>query len=207
MTKRILKSLKETATAKPEAEDGADSADTGKRKAVSKRDYLDADGEPCDKIEEASGARYTLLGDGGASFDEQFGEPGAFTTMCGIFGFHTKIGNVANTVLNDKSDPGTPADAAEAISAFIESAKTDKVWAERTGGVGIQINKEALAGAVVDVAGKAGKTLDYSKVFEKLESDKAYLKLVRQVPAIAQAYIERTGKSVKSVDDAIAALG
>lgn len=182
---------------------------TSKRKTVSKRSYLDSDGNECDKIEEASGARYTLLGDGGESFDMQFGDPGQFGTMCGIFGFHTKVGNVANTVLNDKDEPGGPAEAADAIRAFIESATDSKnpVWAERAGGVGIQIDKDALAGAVVDITTKAGKPQAYDKVRQKLEEDKAYLRMVRQVPAIAQAYIERTGKTVKTVDDIVAALG
>ena len=174
------KSLKEQVVLAAEDESGAESAVGGKRKTVSKRSYLNEDGSEADKIEEATGARYQLLGEGGESFDMQFGNAGSFETMCGIFGFHTKVGNVANTVLNDKDEPGGPAEAAEAIRAFIESATDSKspVWAERAGGVGIQIDKDALAGAVVDVAAASGKTVAYDKVRQKIEEDKAYLRMV-----------------------------
>lgn len=184
---------------KPEAEDGADEG-TSKRKAVSKRDFIDEDGNVVDKMEQATGARYTLLGEGGRAFDYQFGEAGALETMFGIFGFHTKVGNVANTVLNDKDDPGTPADAAAAIEDFIESVKSG-TWAERTGGVGIVIDKDALAAAIVEVGVAKGKAPDYATIRQRLEEDKGYQKMARQVPEVAMAYTKRVGRNVKSVDD------
>jgi len=173
-----------------------------KRRQVSKRAYLDKAGEECDKIEQASGARYTLLGDGGKSFDMQFGEPGKFAVMCAIFGFHTKVGNVANTVLNDKDNPGTPAEAADAIEEFISTAQSG-TWAERTGGVGIVIDKDALAGAVIEVAKAAGKATDsdYARIRQRMEEDKAYVKTVRQVPEVATEYAKRVGKATKTLAD------
>ena len=41
----------------------------------------------------------------------------------------------------------------------------------------------------------------------QIEEDKAYLRMVRQVPAVTEAYIRRTGKPVKSLDDIMNALG
>lgn len=190
----------ETAAAPRAAETETGSDDSSKRKQVSKRTYVGADGAEVDKIEDATGACYTLLGDEGESFTEQFGKAGEFVTMNAIFGFHTKAGNVANTVLNDKQNPGTMADAAAEIADWIEKAKAG-VWAERTGGVGAKIDKDALAGAVVDAVEADGGTIAYDKVRERLESDEKYLRLVRQVPAVAQAYIKRTGRATKTVAD------
>lgn len=179
----------------------ADAESESKRKQVSKRDYLKADGTVADKIEESAGARYTLLDTAGNhDFDELFGDPGKFETMCAIFGFHTKVGNVANTVLNDKDDPGTPTDAAQAIREFIAAAKAG-TWAERSGGVAVRIDKDKLAGAIVSVAESKGKTADYQKIRDKLESDPQYVRAARQVPEVATAYAAAVGKAPKSVDD------
>lgn len=187
---------------------GSDS-DDDKRKRVSKRSYLTVNGGEADTIEEAHGARYSLLGgkSGEINFDELF-QNEKFMRMCAIFGFHTKVGNVANTVLNDKENPGTPDDAADAIREFIDKASdpTNPVWADRTGGVGAKIDLDALAGAIVASAEKAGRTdLDPREVREKLENDKALVRKMRQVPEIAAEYSARVGKVV-SLDDALSGL-
>ncbi|MGP1667668.1 MAG: hypothetical protein ACTS5I_17565 [Rhodanobacter sp.] len=178
-----------------------DSATESKRKQVSKRAYLKADGTEAERIEEASGARYTLLDPAGNhDFDQQFGSAATLETMCGIFGFHTKVGNVANTVLNDKDEPGTPSDAAAAIREFLTAA-SGGTWTERASGVGARIDKDALADAIVEVASAAGKTADRAKIFARLESDPTYVRAARQVPSVASAYASRVGRAVKSVDD------
>lgn len=221
--------LKISATRQAENEQGADSAesDTGtKRKQVSKRSFLLQDGSEADRIEEATGARYTLLGDNvtkdaplGSNpqhYDVQFGKAGEFATMCAIFGFHTKAGNVANTVLNNKDEPGTVAEAGDAIAEFIKTAQAG-TWAERSEGPGARIDKDALAGAVVEVAAAAGKTADYATVRQWLEEGRpadeaagraamtaaAYTRALRQVPDVARAYATRVGKATKSVADLI----
>lgn len=190
---------------RPDDETGAGETETAsKRKQVSKRSFLLADGKEAEKIEEATGARYTLLApSGNKDFDQQFGDAGKFATMCAIFGFQTKVGNVANTVLNDKDEPGTPDDAAAAIEEFITKASaTDAVWAERTtGGVGARIDKDALAGAIVAVAGASGKVADYAKIRDRLETDAQYVRAARQVPAVATEYATRVGKANKTIDD------
>jgi hypothetical protein len=209
------------ATRQAENEQGTDSPDTpeskSSRKQVSKRSYLLADGSEAERIEEATGARYTLLGAGAAGanqdFDQQFGDAGKLATMCAIFGFHTKVGNVANTVLNDKDEPGTPQDAAQAITEFLTAAASG-TWAERAaGGVGARIDKDALAGAILAVAvagGKLNKATgapmgddDYQPIRDRLESDPQYVKAARQVPEVATEYAKRVGKASKTIDDLV----
>jgi hypothetical protein len=187
-------------------ESGSDTptpAAADKRKKVSERLYIDASGTEVDNIQSATGARYVLLDPAGNhQFDEQLGEAGKFATMAAIFGMHTKLGNVANSELN-ADEPGTPADAAVAIREFITAAKTG-TWAERTGGVAVRIDKDKLAGAIVTVAQASGKTADYQKIRDKLESDPAYVRAARQVSAVADAYAAAVGKAAKSVDDLLA---
>lgn len=111
------------------------------KQKVSERDYLDAQGNPVDRIEQATGARYSIGRKEGddfkvlKSFDAQFGQPGTLATMCAILGFHTKAGNVANTVLNDKDAPGSLDDAAGEIATWQKDAESGK-WSERVGGGG-----------------------------------------------------------------------
>jgi hypothetical protein len=131
------------------------------RNKVSERDYIDSKGDLVDRIEQATGARYTVgkvTGDKFEAidfFDAQFGQPGKLVTMCAIMGFHTKLGNVANTILNDKDNPGTVENAAAAIKEFLSEADAGK-WAERVGGGGggIRYNVELLAQAIAEVTGK-----------------------------------------------------
>lgn len=174
------------------------------RKQVSKRGFL-LGNNPVDKIEEADGASYTLLDPNGNHdiVSGELGQPGKFATMCAIFGFHTKVGNVANTILNDKDEPGTPADAKAAIAEFIESAN-DGTWAERAGGVGAKVDKDALCNAIVTVATAGGKQVDQAAIRQKLEDDPAYVRKARQVPAVATEYSKLVGKSTKTIDDLLA---
>jgi hypothetical protein len=189
-----------------------------KRKSVSKRDFIDPTGNVVDKIEDATGSRYVLLDPAGNhTFDYQCGEAGKLTTMAAIFGLQTKIGNVANTVLNDKDEPGTPTDAASAIKAWMSQVEGG-TWAERTtGGPGARVDKAALAGAIVAVAIASGKadaaneaTL-FETISKRLEEGwternltaEQYVRQVRQVPAVAQEYATRVGKQAKSIDDMI----
>lgn len=207
MLKNILNAA--TRQAPDEGSPGASDAAESKRARVSKRSYLKADGSEAERIEEATGARYSLVKADPADakkfltvkdFDQQFGDAGKLETMCAIFGFHTKVGNVANTVLNDKEEPGTPDDAADAITEFLAAA-AGGTWAERSAGVGARIDKDALADAIVEVAAAAGKTADRAKIFARLESDPVYVRAARQVSAVASAYATKVGRATKTVDD------
>lgn len=200
------------------AEPAAETA--AKRKSVSKRDFIDAAGAVVDKIEEATGSRYVLLDPsvaGGHVFDYQCGEAGKLVTMAAIFGLQTKIGNVANTVLNDKDEPGTPADAAAAIKEWLTQVEGG-TWAERTtGGPGARVDKAALAGAIVAVAIAAGKVPAekegemFATISKRLEegwternlTGAQYIRQVRQVPDVASEYATRVGKQARAIDDMI----
>lgn len=199
-----------------DAEQGSDAPETSKRKSVSKRSFIDQAGTEVDKIEEATGSRYVLLDPAGNhTFDYQCGEAGKLATMAAIFGLQTKIGNVANTVLNDKDEPGTPADAAGAIKEWLTQVEGG-LWAERTtGGPGVRVDKPALAGAIVAVAIAAGKATAeqesdlFATISKRLEegwpernlTSAQYIRQVRTVPAVATEYATRVGKQAKSIDD------
>lgn len=132
-------------------------ASTGKRARVSQRDFIDKDGNVVDRISEATGARYTLVG-ANKSFDLQFGPAGEPATMFAIFGFHTKVGNVANTVLNDSDSPGTADDAATSITEWLEGV-AQGTWREASegGGRGPKYDNGILAEALVAVLGDKAK--------------------------------------------------
>jgi hypothetical protein len=176
------------------------------RKSVSVRSFIDYEGNEVDKIEEATGAKYELKG--GKSFAMQFGTAGEAATMFAIFGMHTKVGNVANTVLNAKDEPGDANDASEAIEAFLAMVSEGK-WAERAAGGGgfAKIDIDALAEAMTQVkatsspmdAAAAGEYK--AKAIEKLNDDKAFRTKLKKHPAIAPIYEKLTGTKTASVDD------
>jgi hypothetical protein len=191
----------------------AQEAETSKRKSVSQRDYLAADGTVVKRMEEAAGARYTLKDESGKplqAFECEMGEPGSFVTMCAILGFHTKVGNVANSVLNDKDAPGSAADAAAEIADFLAGAQNadDPTWAERTGGVGgAKVDRDALTAAIVEVMGKAtGKQLDPLAIRQRLDDDPKFFRAMRQVAEITENYVARVGKASGKTTADVAAM-
>lgn len=127
------------------------------RQKVSERTFVDAGGVEVERMEQATGARYTLV-TAGKSFDAQMGEAGKLATMFAIFGFWTKVGNVANTVLNDKDSPGTQDDAAEEIADFLAGVETG-TWREAGEGAtrGPKYDNNVLATVLVAALGAAAK--------------------------------------------------
>lgn len=126
------------------------------RTKVSEREYLGPDGKIVDSIDQAAGARYTLVGTDGASFDALFGEPAVETTLYAIMGFHTKLGNVANTVLNAEGG-GTVKDAAAAVAAFHQRVAKGGpgAWREPGEGVGVtRYDTAIMADCIAKVTGK-----------------------------------------------------
>lgn len=157
------------------------------RQKVSERTFVDADGVEVERMEQATGARYTLAGIG-KSFDKQFGEPATESTMYAIFGFWTKIGNVANTVLNDKDEPGTQEDAAEAIEEFVAQT-ANGVWREvgEGAGRGPKYDNEVLALALHATLGEAAKG-DPAHYMKRLSADKGYRAKVVSRDDVKAAY-------------------
>lgn len=124
-----------------------------KRARVSERAFIDAKGNEVDRMEQSAGARYTLV-EAGKSFDWIFGaNPEADKFFCN-FGFQTKVGNVANTVLNDKDSPGTSQEAADEIDSFLEQV-IGGIWREagEGGGRTPKYDNAILAEALVALLG------------------------------------------------------
>lgn len=172
-----------------------------KRSKVSNRELIDANGEIVKYEEDAAGARYTLI-DGGDMLDPvdyRFGENAFADKYFAMFGFHTKVGNVANSVLNDKDAPGNPTEARSAIEEFLAQLATGKL--ERASGVGgPRYDKDMLAAAIVEVLGeRAGG--DVTHYLERINDEKGYGAKALKNPEVAKAYAARTGKGAVSIDD------
>ena len=185
------------------------------RKSVSTRDMLDANGNVTKDWNAATGARYTLKNGAadGHAFDLQLGEPGKPETMLAIFGFHTKIGNVANSILNDKTKPGGIDDAADAIDEWLDGLKGG-VWREKSESVGgARMDRDALAEAVVQVAESRGQMpagVDRDTVKAKVRAriedggtkdPKAYARVVRADTEVSAAYMALVGHKGKTVEN------
>lgn len=186
-----------------QAEDGNGGGDNGEadtpaaaastRKNVSSRDFL-AGGAVVDKMEEADGARYTLKGAKDGTFDLQVpAGTDPQVAMYAIFGFHTKIGNVANSVLNNKDNPGDADDAADAIREFMALVKEGNWTQPGKGPQGAKVDRDKLAGALVEAYADAGQTKDYATVRDWLE-DAANVRKARKIPAVEEKYLAAMGK-------------
>lgn len=171
----------------------------------SDRYYIDSAGDEAERMELATGAGYSLVSADGSevqAFERQFGKPADSTTMHACLGWWTKLGNVANTVLNDKSDPGTIDDAALAITEHVELTEKG-IWREidTTVARGPKYDKDTLAGALLAVltASSLAKT-DLAGYRAKLD-DKSYAAKVRaRTDVMAQYYkdlAEKKGEEAK----------
>lgn len=174
-----------------------------KRKRVSERSFIDANGAEVERIEQATGARYKLV-DNGKVFDVQLGEAGAPATMFGVFGAWTKIGNVANTVLNDKDEPGDADSAAEEIEAFLANVEKG-IWREVQEGSkrGPKYDKDVLASVLFAVLTKAGKaTGDVAGYRDRLDDASYYAKVRANTDVMAAYHAEMRdrGAAGPSVD-------
>lgn len=177
------------------------------RKTVSKRDYIDLDGNVVDDITLATGARYALIG--GETFDVLIGDPGKPATMYGILGAHTKLGNEANSVLNDKENPGSVGDAAAAIREFIAGTEASPpIWGVPGGGAVQRVDRDALAQAVTEhgaaIAQAKGVAWDAASRLAtyraKLDADKTFFAACRKDADIASRYAKLVGAKVVDVD-------
>jgi hypothetical protein len=175
------------------------------KQKVSDRTFIDVNGNEVDSMEQATGARYTLV-QAGKSFDVQLGQAGAMPTMFAIFGFWTKIGNVANTTLNDKDDPGTHEDAASDIQEFLDGV-TAGTWREAGTGAarGPKYDNAILAHVLFEQvtanAANGGKAAagDLAHYAGRIEADKGYRAKVLANPAIKTGYFAELAKRGSTV--------
>jgi hypothetical protein len=189
--------------------DEENGATPSKRTRVASREWVGKDGAKVDNKADTTGGKYTWLANGRSVTRQWFGglsaEDLAEATgvdlnevraafMCATMGWITKVGNVANTVVNA---PGADPEA-DPVDSIIEwdDLLGKGEWREKVEGAGLpRIDKDALARAIVEVVPQ-----DYQKVRDRLEGDRAWVREVRQHPKVLELYNQYTGKS--KVEDA-----
>lgn len=166
----------------PPASNGA--AAEGKRKRISKREYFDADGKEASGPVPGGSVRYSLLQDDATvlkSFDYTSQD------MFALFGFVTKVGNVANTVLNDKDAPGSREDAVDEITTWLEDAENGQ-WREPGQARAPKWNKDILAAAIHESLAERAKG-DVAHYRARLEDRSYFGKVTNPInPAIKTIY-------------------
>lgn len=179
------------------------------RKNVSKRAYLNADNSKSVGPAADGAVEYQLLNAGGEvhkTFRFDPTSPGAH--MFAQFGFVTKVGNVANSVLNG-DEPGTHEDAAADIEEFLQAIANGQ-WREPGEGRarGPKYDKDVLAEVLFagrSVAKRTGEWADVATIRQRLE-DKSFYAKVRNNAAAMNSYhaeMAKRGEAAgsKSVDD------
>jgi len=182
------------------------------RTARSTREYIDSDGNVVDRMENAQGMRFTLVG-GTKSWDYIHGQFPFADKCMALFGAPTKFGNVANTVFNppDKSLAGDVHEAELELDSFWSDLTESEIWVEREGGTGRRIDRGMMARAAINIAVNAGKLKDdpetrgeaEQRQLEKFESDKKYWGRVRQNHEILREYTQLMGGTMRSAVDVL----
>lgn len=180
------------------------------RKKVSTRQYLDSEGEKSVGPAASGRVNYQLLNADGTvhkEFTFDSASPGGH--LFAQFGFVTKVGNVANSVLNG-TEPGSVEDAAADIEEFLASIAAGQ-WREpgEARARGPKFDKDVLASVLFAGRTAEKRTDDWADVGvirQRLEDDKSfYAKVRNNAQAMADYYAEmaRRGADVKtsSVDD------
>lgn len=160
--------------------------DTGDRKAIAVREWINDKGEKVVAGDPtAVGFRYTYKATGG-SVEYRIGDAGKLPTMFGIMGGLTKIGNIVNSIVNDDSYDGS--DPMPPVTEWLTKADQTGEWREPGDGVarGPKYDKDTLAAALLRVlAGDAKGDLAFYR--NKLE-DKGYYAKVRSNTKVMAAY-------------------
>lgn len=183
-----------------------------KKRAVSKREVLDAAKAPQDDWTGAAGFRYTSLADDFA-VDVMFDElPDEIVRGLAAFGGLTLAGNVTNTVRNGERKGDGPATEREALTAWLENLKAGN-WTSPRGEV--EAGTGLLAEAVQAAYAKKGKIVDLEVIKDKIKGlDKDGKATLRKDPGVKLAMLEiQTARAAKKAaeaaggDDGIAGLG
>lgn len=178
----------------------------GTKQKVSDRSLFPEDAD----YDTAEGARYTLVKATGVdakgapifSDVQSFEYRPSATTPMGrafeLFGFLTKVGNEANSVLNDKDNPGTIDDAAAAIAAWLSR---DKWASERESGP--RFDKDKLALAIAQAKGETDPApylakMDTSVTPKGAKKEVSYGAYAYSMPVVREKYDALVGR-VKDV--------
>lgn len=167
------------------------------RKNVSNRQYKTADGGKSVGPAPTGSVTYQLLKADGETTQKEFtlgaDTPAAMLYMLAQFGFVTKVGNVANSVLNG-TDPGTVEDAEADIVEFLAGLEKG-VWREPGEGRarGPKYDKAILAfvlyeGRAADK--RVGNFASVDSLMQALEDKSFYAKVRNNAGAMAAYYAE-----------------
>lgn len=179
------------------------------RKNVSKRAYLTPDNAKSVGPDIAGAVEYQLLNAGGEvhkTFRFDPTSPGGH--MFAQFGFVTKVGNVANSVLNG-DEPGSVDDAAADIEEFL-TAIAAGTWREpgESRARGPKYDKAVLAAVLFNGRSADKRTGEWeseAKVLARLDDKSFYAKVRNNSAAMASYHAEmaKRGESAqsKTVDD------
>lgn len=180
-----------------------------KKKSVSKKEWLDTDGNVTARLEDAAALRYVTLSTAIEHMYVAEGETGSRAAMCELFGIKTKLTNVASTARNAEE----PDDEDEAIADFLaglipdqndDGTSPDAIWRERKPGsvAATKYDKNIIAQALHLAATALEGTEAWQKVERKAKSIEEYLEdlskrgavvKVMNMPTIRTAYDELAG--------------
>lgn len=159
-----------------------------KKRAVSKREILAADGSVQDDWAGAAGIRYTSLAED-FPLDVMFDElPEEIVRGLAAFGGLTLAGNVTNSVRNGERKGDGAATEKEALLAWLENLKAGN-WTSPRGEVEAGIG--LLAEAVQRSLAKKGQDVAIETVTEKIKAmDKDTKAKVKKDPGVKLAMLE-----------------
>lgn len=180
------------------------------KRKVASHTLIDASGVklPDDQGEEqAWGIRYTLLANN-QSFDYVYGKNADADRMLACFGAKTLATNETSQARNNPKGEGSPDEQIAAVRDRFGLLATG-VWVDRTrDGVGVKVDKDALAEALCRVFVASGKKTQAeidggykATIRQKLDDDAGYARSARQNPAVSAEYSAIVGRQVKTVDD------
>ena len=166
-----------------------------KRAAIAKREWINDSGEKVVAGDpSAVGFRYTYLASG-KSVDYIVGEAGKLSTMFGIMGGLTKIGNIVNSIVNADDYNGTDDPMAE-VGDWLKSADAG-TWREisEAAGRGPKYDKDVLAGSLLAVlTAKSLAKGDLAAYRQRLDDKSYYAKVRNNSDVMAQYYRDMAAK-------------
>lgn len=176
-------------------------ADDKKRVVRAKHGYVDANGDPVKKIEDAHGISYTDIATG-KQFIYLPGNDAAMR-MLSVFGMKTKATNEASANRQDDESDQDDVSAIEAAFAQIDTG----VWREPGEGAakrGPKYDKDLLAAVIVDLLG-AKATGDVMGYRERLDERSYYAKILSKTPIMAE-YMKRLAARGDQAPDDLSAI-
>lgn len=195
-----------------------------KREVVAIRDWIDANGKPCEtgKEAEAVGFSYTHLPtakranpafnpetdtpDASAVYQHLVGDAGKIETMLAIFGGLTLCGNIVNTATNGpKGDPTL--NPIPLIAERFKELETG-VWADRATGVGgVRYDKDKLANAIASAKGETDPAPYLAKMEGKVDPKTGAVVAADTKGAISYGAFALRNAKVKAAYDSLTGGG